>query len=346
MLFTSQFTLSEMLSLLGLIQSVYVLVYLLLRSGRILTAVAPFLYFLSIGAAFFMDAAMARWSPYVHHYELWSWLFWFSGIPLGTILIFQVAQMTEPLRLKHFALLLLIPLALLPAWGMEEAGSGMVYVAGLIVGALNLLAVWLRRDLLAGLRNNPRFGEERFWLIISLIVLNAAFLGSVLAYVSGAIDLAQWIVIRTILGIAFVYIAATSLFRIYPQAIPMIRRSADPAQSPIKEEDHRVLEKLKTLLEQDKIYQEATYGRAELARELQVGEAYLSRIVNLHYNKTIPQLLNDLRVGDAQRLLKETDVSIQTVFEESGFNSITTFNRVFKELTGESPKEYRIRFRL
>ena len=87
-------------------------------------------------------------------------------------------------------------------------------------------------------------------------------------------------------------------------------------------------------------------GRAELARELKVGEATLSRLVNARYVKTIPQLLNEFRVKDAQKLLKETDASIQNIFEESGFNSITTFNRVFKELSGEAPKEYRARFRL
>jgi two-component system response regulator YesN len=53
--------------------------------------------------------------------------------------------------------------------------------------------------------------------------------------------------------------------------------------------------------------------------------------------------LNEYRVRDAQRLLAETNAPIQNIFEESGFNSITSFNRVFKELAGEAPKEYRAR---
>ncbi len=340
MLFTSQFTLAEILSLLGLVQSVYVLVYMLLRSGHLANAVIPVLYFTALGAAFLLDAAAGRWHREFANYEAFQWLFWFSGIPLGALLIFQIAQVSERPRPKYFLLLLLIPITFLPGYFMDA--EYLIYVTGLVVGTFSLLAIWLRRDLLDGLHNNPRFGEERFWLIISLIALSAAFLGSTLAYISHGIGMNQWMLVRTLLGIAFVYIAATSLFRIYPQVL-MGKKDAVPAS--LTDEDRRILQELQTLFEREKVYQEATLGRAELARELKIGEANLSRIVNIHYGKTIPQILNEFRVRDAQKMLKDTDAAIQNIFEESGFNSITTFNRVFKDLVGEAPKEYRARFR-
>ena len=340
--FSTQFTAAEILSLLGLAQSVYVLVYMVLRSGNFQSAIIPSLYFTSIAGGFFLDAAAGRWADGFENYEEFQWLFWFSCIPLGAILILQVAQITEKPQARYFAMVLLIPVTFLPGYFMDA--PGVLYVSGLIIGAFSLLAIWLRRDLIDGLHGNPRFGEERFWLIISLIVLNAAFLASTLIYVSGGLTLGQWVITRTILGIAIVYIAATSLFRIYPQIFRK-ETAREPSEAP-NAADQAVLQKLSTLLEQDKIYQEPTYGRAELARELRVGEAHLSRLVNIYYGKTIPQILNELRVKDAQRLLKETDASIQNIFEESGFNSITTFNRVFKDLVGEAPKEYRARFRL
>lgn len=341
MLLTSQFTFPEILSLLGLMQSVYVLVYMVLRSGNVKNAIVPCLYFLFITVAFLFDAAAGRWGTQVDHYESYQWLFWFSGIPLGLLLMLQVAQITNTPPLRYFLLLLLIPIAFLPGYFLP--GKDITYVVGLVLGAISLLAIWLRRDLLDGLHNSAKFGEERFWLILSLIFLNTAFLGSTLAYVSEWIPMPVWILIRTLLGIAFVYIAATSLFRIYPQAFRMNKRDDDPAT--LSAQDREILEKLKNLLEREKVYQDAGHGRAELAREVGTGEANLSRLVNNHYGKTIPQLLNDLRVQDAQNILKDTNIPIQHVFEESGFSSITTFNRVFKEITGESPKEYRIRFR-
>ena len=342
MTLSSQFTLAEILSLLGLVQSVYVLVYMLLRSGTFSNAVVPSLYFGTLAAAFLFDAAAGRWAQEFVHYEAFQWLFWFSGIPLGALLIFQLAQVPEPLRPKYFFLLLLIPISFLPCLIIDE--PHIVYVSGMLIGGLSLLAIWLRRDLLDGLRADPKFGKERFWLILALIAMHTAFLAVTLAYISKTIGPEQWVGIRTLLGIAFVSLAATSLFRIYPQAFRTERKENMPA--PLKTEEQSLLDRLDILLERDKVYQDPAIGRAELARELKIGEATLSRLVNASYGKTIPQILNQLRVKDAQRLLKETDASIQNIFEESGFNSITTFNRVFKELSGNSPKEYRARFRL
>ena len=341
MAFSSQFTLAEILSLLGLVQSVYVLVYMLLRSGSFSNAIIPSLYFGTLAAAFFFDAAAGRWARELEHYESFQWLFWFSGIPLGALLIFQLAQVPSPLRPKYYFLLLLIPISFLPCLAIEE--PHIIYVSGMIIGAFSLLAIWLRRDLLDGLHADPKFGKERFWLILALIAMHTAFLAVTLSYVGNTIGLEQWVGIRTLLGIAFVYIAATSLFRIYPQAFIKVDNKES---APLKTEDRSVLDRLEMLLERDKVYQDPGFGRAELARELKIGEATLSRLVNAGYGKTIPQILNELRVKDAQRLLKETNASIQNIFEESGFNSITTFNRVFKELSGDSPKEYRARFRL
>lgn len=341
MAFNSQFTLGEILSLLGLTQSVYILVYMLLRSGSFRHAIVPSLYFGVLSAAFLFDAAAGRWASGMQKYETLQWLFWFSGIPLGTLLAFQIAQVPETLHPKYFLLLLLVPVSFLPALVFEA--HNILYVSGLIVGAFALLAIWTRRDLLDGLHAAPKFGKERFWLILALIALHAAFLGATLAYVSNAIGGVQWIGIRTLLGIAFVYIAATSLFRIYPQALKLTRREG--GDTFFNAEDQNLLEKLQALFEREKLYQDPMLGRAELAREMGVGEATLSRLVNTHYGKTIPQILNEFRVRDAQKLLKETDVSIQNIFDESGFNSVTTFNRVFKELTGDAPKEYRARFR-
>lgn len=342
MAFNSQFTLAEILSLLGLAQSVYVLVYMMLRSGSVRGAIVPSLYFGVLAAAFLFDAAAGRWSKEIGHYETLQWLFWFSGVPLGTLLIFQLAQVPETLRPKYFLLLLLVPISFLPCLVYDE--PEILYVSGLVIGAFSLLAIWLRRDLLDGLRKAPKFGRERFWLILTLIAMLTAFLGSTFAHIGGNLGPSEWVLVRTLLGIAFVYIAATSLFRIYPQALkPERKESEAPVAS--KPEDRQMLDRLETLLQRDKIYHDSAVGRAELARELGIGETALSRIVNAGYGKTIPQLLNELRVKDAQRLLKETDVSIQNIFEESGFNSITTFNRVFKELSGDSPSEYRARFK-
>jgi AraC-like DNA-binding protein len=339
----SLFSFTEMLSLLGLVQSVYVLVYMAFRSGNWKYAIIPVVYFSTLALAFLMDAAATRWQGHLEHYDLYRWLFWFSGVPLGTLLILQIARTPEPPLFRYLVLLVMIPFSLLPAF-LEYEGVGpydMIYVGGLVAGAFSLLTVWFRRNLLDNLTSSLRKNADRFWLILALIVMQVAFLSSTFALLNDWLNDAQWILVRNILGIGFVYIAVTSLLRIYPQAIKLNAKVAPE----ISNRDQEVLDRLQGLFEHEKVYHEPELGRAELARELGVGEATLSRIVNIHYGKTIPQLLNDYRVHDAQRLLRETNASINDVFTDSGFSSMTTFNRVFKELSGVSPTEFRSKSR-
>ena len=102
-----------------------------------------------------------------------------------------------------------------------------------------------------------------------------------------------------------------------------------------------MVDAVENLINLERIYHEPSYSRSDLAKELNVAEASVSRIINLHFKKSFPQVLNEYRVEDAKRLLLDTDASIAVVAEEVGFNSISSFNRVFKDLAGQSPSSYR-----
>ena len=56
---------------------------------------------------------------------------------------------------------------------------------------------------------------------------------------------------------------------------------------------------------------------------------------------SICEYIHSLRVEDAKVLLMQTNQSVTDIAEELGFGSIRTFNRVFLEKTGMSPREYR-----
>jgi len=50
--------------------------------------------------------------------------------------------------------------------------------------------------------------------------------------------------------------------------------------------------------------------------------------------------INQIRISEAQRLLKETDLNISAIAYSVGFSSPNNFNRVFKNITGQNPSEY------
>ncbi len=51
--------------------------------------------------------------------------------------------------------------------------------------------------------------------------------------------------------------------------------------------------------------------------------------------------INSTRIDEACKLLKSTEDSILSISEQVGFHSITSFNRCFAKLMGESPREWR-----
>ena len=65
------------------------------------------------------------------------------------------------------------------------------------------------------------------------------------------------------------------------------------------------------------------------------------RYFKKHTRHTFISFLNEVRINEACKQLTEGSYeSISTVAYECGFKSITNFNRVFKTVTGQSPRMY------
>jgi AraC-like DNA-binding protein len=85
-------------------------------------------------------------------------------------------------------------------------------------------------------------------------------------------------------------------------------------------------------------------SQSAMARLAGVNKDYFSRIFHsitgMNYNKW----LNTVRLEKATELLADPDLSLTEVAMHSGFQSISSFNRVFRENKGMSPREYRTLF--
>jgi transcriptional regulator GlxA family with amidase domain len=53
------------------------------------------------------------------------------------------------------------------------------------------------------------------------------------------------------------------------------------------------------------------------------------------------EYINNVRVKEAQRLLRESKLKVTQIAEHVGFESIVHFGRVFKRFTSLSPMEYK-----
>jgi AraC-like DNA-binding protein len=75
-----------------------------------------------------------------------------------------------------------------------------------------------------------------------------------------------------------------------------------------------------------------------------INRSYISQAINTEFLVSFNHYINKLRIDKACMLLKtDTKKSIESIAFDSGFNSLSTFNRAFKKFTGLLPSQYRNR---
>lgn len=84
----------------------------------------------------------------------------------------------------------------------------------------------------------------------------------------------------------------------------------------------------------------ASISREELAETVGVNPNYFSSLFNIYTGKKINEYINEIRLQKASALLAQQNDSVIDVAFSSGFESLTTFNRLFKKKFSCTPKEY------
>ncbi len=112
--------------------------------------------------------------------------------------------------------------------------------------------------------------------------------------------------------------------------------------------------KPKRLLDGQKINDVFDFMMSNFSREIKLYEiaeiAHMSptafcRYFKHHTRKTYSRFLNEIRVGQACKMLVDDELSVSDISMNSGFNNISNFNRQFKKITDLTPSEYQRRHR-
>lgn len=79
----------------------------------------------------------------------------------------------------------------------------------------------------------------------------------------------------------------------------------------------------------------------EIAAVIHLTPQSFCRYFRKHTLKTYTNFLNEVRVSEACKKFMTNDfTSISAIAYQTGFNNVSTFNRVFKSIIGKSPSEY------
>ena len=240
---------------------------------------------------------------------------------LGPLLYFYVRQLTCPDRrfsrkdMLHFSSVLLA--YWIPAWLVLTSIIVYLYLSH------PLIQDFYHR-MRPVLMDRPRFAFRRLERVLLLLGLCCA------------LSLFNDTLFFTIV---FVLIAMAADAMLKPDSgVQQIMQITD--RSDAREKSRR----LKEAVAVNRLYEDADLTLATLAVKLMIHPHDLSRIINVGLEKNFSDFINEFRVREVARKMRDRAydrLTLLGIAYESGFNSERTFHRVFKEMTGKTPLEYK-----
>lgn len=240
---------------------------------------------------------------------------------LGPLLYFYVRQLTSPDRDFHWKNMLhFCPLLIgywMPVWLVLIPAIIYLYLSHLLIEAFY-------NRLHPVLMDRPRFAFRRLDRVLILLGLFCAF----------------WLFYEIFsFGVAFVLIGMAGETILKPDSnaeltMPITDRSNE------REKGRR----LKEAVAVNRLFEDAELTLTTLALKLNIHPHDLSRIINTGLGKNFNDFINEFRVREIARKMQDPvydRFTLLGIAYESGFNSQRTFNRVFKEMTGKTPVDYK-----
>lgn len=102
----------------------------------------------------------------------------------------------------------------------------------------------------------------------------------------------------------------------------------------------KICEGLMDLLERQEVYTKPDLRLDDLSEMLNTNKTYVSVVINETFQTSFYALINHYRIKKAVTLLEDPNLQIKDAWVQSGFNSQSTFNAMFKKEKGATPSEW------
>jgi len=81
---------------------------------------------------------------------------------------------------------------------------------------------------------------------------------------------------------------------------------------------------------------------ADIAEHFFISQGHVSRVLKHNAGRAYKEYVDNVRIKEAKRLLRESHLPIDAISGEVGCANPRTFIRLFKKYTGITPSEYRL----
>lgn len=111
-----------------------------------------------------------------------------------------------------------------------------------------------------------------------------------------------------------------------------------PKEITIESSDEKLLKKIIRIL--DEKMAESTFGVEDLGKEVGLSRTHLYRKIKEMTGQTAIEFIRNMRLKRAAGMLKENKLYVSEIAYMCGFNELSYFRKIFKELYGISPQKY------
>jgi AraC-like DNA-binding protein len=108
-------------------------------------------------------------------------------------------------------------------------------------------------------------------------------------------------------------------------------------------DEEKELQRLQHLFTHEKIYRQPRLSVEDVAAQLNLPHRFISYLVNRHYHTNFNGFVNTCRVNEVLSRMQDPNESNKTLLGialDSGFSSKSSFNHIFKTITGQTPSAF------
>lgn len=106
-----------------------------------------------------------------------------------------------------------------------------------------------------------------------------------------------------------------------------------------KQDSNKLIASIQQYIVQN--YSDSELSLKKISDEFGISESYFSYLFKAETRKNFSEYLEELRMREAMRLVKETDIALSELYLSLGYNNPNSFRRAFKKVHGVSPKVIR-----
>lgn len=108
--------------------------------------------------------------------------------------------------------------------------------------------------------------------------------------------------------------------------------------------DDSLLTRFQTIMLNEQLFLNPSLSLQDIAERLHTNKTYISKLVNNTYNMSFPEFINTMRIDYSQQYIRShPNAKQEEIARASGFLSASSFNNIFRKITGMTPKAWALK---